>query len=109
YSADYGDRTYGVFNVSPRTGFERNNEAELVTSFGNFYQTNDQLNFGSHTDRFAYFASVNGNRSDLGLQTPIGQTFHDAENGFGGFGSFIYNATPRDQLRLVTSLRRDYY
>jgi outer membrane cobalamin receptor len=109
YEASYGDRTYGVFDVVPRTGFERNNEAELVTSFGNFYQTNDQLNFGSHTDRFAYFASVNGNRSNLGLQTPIGQSFHDAENGFGGFGSFIYNATPRDQLRLVTSLRRDYY
>jgi outer membrane cobalamin receptor len=109
YEASYGDRTYGVFDVVPRTGFERNNEAELATSFGNFFQTNDQVNFGSHTDRFAYFASVNGNRSDLGLQTPIGQIFHDAENGFGGFGSFIYNATPRDQLRLVTSLRRDYY
>src|SRR5215471_10920550 len=35
YAADYGDRTYGVFNVSPRTGFERNKEVEIVTSFGN--------------------------------------------------------------------------
>src|SRR5216684_3797693 len=43
YSAEYGDRTFGVFNVIPRTGFERNNEAELVTSFGNFWQTNDQI------------------------------------------------------------------
>jgi hypothetical protein len=43
----YGDRTYGIFNIVPRTGFERNNEAELVTSFGNWFQTNDQLNFGS--------------------------------------------------------------
>src|SRR5271165_6351223 len=32
YTADYGDRTYGVFNVAPRTGFERNNEGELVLS-----------------------------------------------------------------------------
>jgi len=23
YSAEFGDRTYGVFNVVPRTGFER--------------------------------------------------------------------------------------
>ncbi len=30
YSAEFGDRTYGVFNVVPRTGFERNNEAELT-------------------------------------------------------------------------------
>ena len=71
YGAEFGDRTYGVFNVVPRTGFERNNQAELVLSAGNFYQTNDAFSFGSHTERFAYYASVNGNRSDLGLQTPV--------------------------------------
>jgi hypothetical protein len=35
YAADFGDRTYGVFNVAPRTGFERNNEGELVLGLGN--------------------------------------------------------------------------
>ena len=30
YSADFGDRTYGDFNVVPRTGFESNNQGELV-------------------------------------------------------------------------------
>src|SRR6266851_827415 len=44
YDASEGDRTYGVFNVLPRTGFERNREAEIITSFGNFFQTNDQFN-----------------------------------------------------------------
>jgi len=109
YDADYGDRTYGIFNIVPRTGFERNNEAELVTTLGNWFQTNDQLNFGGHTERFAYYASVNGNRSNYGLQTPIAQVFHDAENGYGGFASFIFNPEPRNQFRLVTSLREDYY
>ena len=109
YGAEFGDRTYGVFNIAPRTGFERNNQAELVTSFGNFYQTNDQLSFGSHTQRFAYYASLNGNRSDLGLQPPVPQVVHDAQNGYGGFGSLIFNPDPSNQLRLVTSLRKDYY
>ena len=109
YSAAYGDRTYGVFNISPRTGFERNNEAELILSAGNFFQTNDQFNFGSHTERFAYFVSVNGNRSNLGIQTPVPQVVHDAENGYGGFASLIFNMDPSNQLRLVTNLRRDYY
>ena len=68
YGAEFGDRTYGVFNVVPRTGFERNSEAELVLSAGNFYQTNDQFSLGSHTERFAYYASVNGNRSNLGIR-----------------------------------------
>jgi len=109
YGAEYGDRTYGVFNIVPRTGFERNNEAELVLSAGNFFQTNDQLSFGSHTQRFAYYASINGNRSNLGIQTPVPQVVHDAANGYGGFGSLIFNINPSNQLRLVTSLRRDYY
>ena len=109
YSAEFGDRTYGVFNVVPRTGFERNNEAELTVTAGNFYQTDDELSFGSHTDRFAYYASVNANRSNLGLQPPVPEVVHDAVNGVGGFGSFIFNVNPSDQLRLMTSVRRDYY
>jgi Carboxypeptidase regulatory-like domain/TonB-dependent Receptor Plug Domain len=109
YDADYGDRTYGIFNIVPRSGFERNNEAEFVTSFGNWYQTNDQLSFGSHTQRFAYYVSLNGNRSDFGLQPPIGQVVHDAENGYGGFASLLFNANPSNQFRLVASLRQDYY
>jgi outer membrane receptor protein involved in Fe transport len=109
YSADYGDRTYGVFNVSPRTGFERNNDAELVLSAGNFYQTDDQFNFGGHGNRFAYYASVNGNRTNLGLQTPTSAVSHDAANGFGSFTSLIFNLDPQNQLRLIAQARRDFY
>src|SRR5712671_3962058 len=109
YGAEFGDRTYGVFNVAPRTGFERNRQAELVLSAGNFYQTNDALSFGSHNESFAYYASVNANRSNLGIETPVPQIVHDAENGYGGFGSLIFNVDPSNQLRFVTSLRKDYY
>ena len=108
-SAEYGDRSYGVFNVITRNGFERNNQGELVLSYGSFHSTDDQLSFGSHTQRFAYYASVDGNRSDLGLETPVAKGLHDAENGLGGFASLIFNSTPSDQLRLVTSVRRDHY
>jgi len=109
YAADFGDRTYGIFDVLPRTGFERNNEAELVLSAGNFYQTDDQINFGGHTSRFAYYASANGNRTNLGLQTPTSAVLHDAANGYGGFVSLIYNADSQDQFRFVAQARRDYY
>src|SRR3979411_510470 len=109
YGAELGDRTYGVFNIVPRSGFERNNQAELVLSAGNFNQTNDQFSFGSHTERFAYYASVNGNRTDLGLQTPVSKAVHDAAHGHGGFGSLIFHVDPANQLRFVTSLRKDYY
>jgi hypothetical protein len=109
YSADVGDRTYGVFNVVPRTGFERNNEGELVLSAGNFMQTNDQVNIGGHTEKFAYYASATGNRTDYGLAPPVGRVLHDAANGVGGFVSFLYNRTPQDQFRLVGQVRADYF
>jgi outer membrane receptor protein involved in Fe transport len=109
YSAEYGNRTYGVFNVIPHTGFEYNNEGELVTSYGSYNQTNDQLSVGGHTDRFAWFGSFAGNRSDLGLMTPVPQVIHDMDSGLGGFGTLIFNATPKDQLRLVASVRGDHY
>jgi len=109
YDASYGDRTYGMFNIAPRTGFERDRQCDLVLSAGNFYQTDDQLSCGGHTQRFAYYASLNGNRSNYGLQTPIAQVVHDAENGYGGFASFIFNHDSQNQFRVVTSLRQDYY
>jgi outer membrane cobalamin receptor len=109
YTSDIGDRTYGVFNVVPRTGFERNREAELIVTAGNFFQTDDQLNFGDHTEKFAYYVSLNGNRSDYGLSPPTGVVIHDATNGYGGFASLIYNSSPSNQFRLVTQLRNDYF
>ena len=109
YGADQGDRTYGIFDVVPRSGFERNREGELVLTLGNYYQTNDQISLGDHSEKFAWFASANGNRSNYGLQPPIEQPIHDAENGYGGFGSFIYNHDAANQFRLVTQLSRNYY
>jgi hypothetical protein len=109
YEADQGDRTFGVFNVVPRTGFERDHEAELIVNGGSFGQTNDHLSVASHTDNFAYYVSVNGNRSELGIQTPVAQIIHDAQDGYGGFTSLIGQLGPQDQLRFVASARRDDY
>jgi outer membrane receptor protein involved in Fe transport len=109
YSAEYGDRTYGVFNVVTRSGFERNRQAELVASYGNFNNTNNQISFGDHTDRFAYYGSVTGYRTDLGLETPSPQVINDQAAGLSGFASLIFNKTPSDQLRLITSVRGDHY
>ncbi len=109
FSADYGDRSYGVFNVVTRSGFERNNEGELVASYGSYNFTDDQLSFGSHTDTFAYYTSLAGNRTDLGLETPTSVVLHDGSNGYSAFTSLIYNATPADQLRFVGSVRQDHF
>jgi len=109
YDASYGDRIYGMFNIRPKSGFDMSNEGALVLTLGNFYQTDDQLSLGGHTQKFAYYASLNGNRSDLGLETPIPQIYHDAENGYGGFTSLMYNLNSKDQIRFDGQWRRDFY
>jgi hypothetical protein len=109
YDAEYGDRSYGVFNVVTRSGFERNRQAELTTSYGSFNNTDDQISFGDHSERLAYYGSVSGYRTDLSLETPVARVIHDQAAGLGAFGSLIFNKSPNDQLRLVTSIRGDHY
>jgi outer membrane receptor protein involved in Fe transport len=109
YSAEYGDRAYSVLNVVTRSGFERNNEGQIITSYGTQNSTDNQISLGSHTERFAYYASVSGNRSDLGLETPTPAVLHDLGAGLSAFGSLIFNKTARDQLRLISALRGDHY
>jgi outer membrane receptor protein involved in Fe transport len=109
YNAEYGDRTYGVFNVVTRSGFERNRQGELIASYGSYNNTDDQISFGDHSDRFAWLGSLSGYRTDLGLETPTAEVFHDQAAGLDGYGSLIFNQAPSDQLRLITSLRGDHY
>ncbi len=109
YDADLGDRTYGVFDVNPKSGFERDREAELIVTAGSALETDDQLSFGDHSERGAYYLSLNGNRSDYGLSAPVEHAFHNAENGYGGFGSLTLNKDAKNQLRLLTQLRTDFF
>ena len=109
FSSEYGDRTFGFFNVVTPSGFERDNEADLILSAGNFYSTDDQFNIGGHTQRFAYYAGIDGSRSELGLAPPVPQVIHDQSADGGAFVSLLYNASAQDQFRWIASVRRDHY
>jgi hypothetical protein len=107
--ADYGDRAYGVFNVSPKSGFERQRLAEVLLSYGSLHATDNQVSFGDHSERFAYYVSANGNRTDYGLEPPGFDNLHNQSAGGGAFTSLTYNAKNGDQWRIVGSGRADYY
>ena len=109
YAADIGDRTYGVFNVEPRNGFERDHEGELHITGGNLGTGEVQLSAGDHSLKSAWYASLIGTRSDYGLETPIAGIFHDATNSESGFGSLIVNPNASNQLRFNGQLRQDYF
>ena len=109
YAADEGDRTYGIFNVIPKSGFSSTNQAELSATAGNFRQTDDYLSAASHTSDFAYYVSVAGNRSDLGLQTPQAQVIHDQTHGYGAFTNLQYQPAQQDMVTFIAQLRQDVY
>jgi outer membrane receptor for ferrienterochelin and colicin len=107
--SNYGDRSYGVFNVVPRSGFEGTKFGEFLASYGNYNQTNEYMNFGSHTNRFAYYGSLSGSRTDRGLERVDIPILHDQSASFSGFTSMLFNPTTMNQLRFVASSRRDHY
>jgi hypothetical protein len=109
YLADEGDRTYGIFNVIPKSGFSSTNQAALDVTAGNFGQTDDYASVASHTNDFAYYASIEGNRSNLGLQTPVSQVIHDDSKGYGAFTNLQYKASEQDAVSFVGQLRQDVY
>jgi hypothetical protein len=84
-------------------------EGDAFVNFSWVHTFNSKTLLRESQRAFAYYASVNGNRSDLGLQLPVPKVVHDATNGYGGFGSLIFNVDPSNQLRFVTSLRKDCY
>jgi hypothetical protein len=109
YSSDVGDRTYGVFNVLPRNGFEGSRDGEAIFSAGNLSTGSAQVSLGDHNAATAWYASLAGSRSDYGLATPVANIYHDATNSQSGFVSLIRNQTPKDQLRLNAQYRQDYF
>jgi hypothetical protein len=109
YAADVGDRTYGVFDVLPRNGFERDRDGEFLLTAGNLYMGETQVSLGNHTEKNAWYASLTGSRSNYGLATPVVSIEHDATNSESGFVSLIRNQTPRDQLRLNAQYRQDHF
>jgi hypothetical protein len=109
YAASMGDRTYGIFNVEPRSGFSSHRDAELSMMAGSALSTDESLSVADHTRRFAYYASANGNRSDYGLAPPIEQADHDATNGYGGFTNLQFDQSAENRFQFVGQLRRDFF
>jgi hypothetical protein len=109
YDADEGDRTYGMFNVLPRNGFEFNRDGELMLYAGDLYTGEAQVALGDHSEKSAWYASATGSRSSYGLATPVPAIYHDATNSESGFVSLIRNQTPKDQLRVDGQYRQDAF
>ena len=110
YGAEWGDRTYGVFNLAMHNGFERDRQAELITSYGNYNSTDDLLSFGDHTREVRLLRQHQ--RQSLGLwagDADRSTTCTTRPMAAAHSLRCIYNPNPNDQLRFNGALRLDYY
>lgn len=107
YGAQDGDRTFAQVSIITRNGFQFNKEADFISSYGSNNQTNNQVSFGGHSEKFALYASLIGNRTDLGLELPVAQINHDMASGEGIFTTMSYKLSSGDQLDWTATLRND--
>lgn len=109
YSVEYGDKTYGIFGIVPRTGFDLTRAAEVSLIYGNFNLTDDFISFGDHTDRLGYYVSAHGMRTDYGLAASTPEILHDQMYGYGAFANLIFKPDSANQLRLMSAFQKDHY
>jgi len=109
YDAELGDRTYGMFNVLPRNGFEFNRNGEVMLYAGDLDTGEAQIALGDHSEKSAWYSSATGSRSNYGLETPVAAIYHDATNSESGFVSLIRNQTAKDQIRVDGQYRQDFF
>ena len=97
-----------MFNIAPRTGFERDRQCDLVIMAGNFYQTDDQISCGGHTRHLRITpastatAAITGCRRRSRRSTTMLKRLRRIR---------VLYLQPRFQepVSVVGSLRQDYY
>ena len=109
YSSSVGDRTYGVFDVLPRNGFEFDRNAELTLRGGNLGTGEAQLSLGNHSTRTAWYASATGSRSSYGLATPVPRSSTTPPTPKAASSPSSATRPPSDQLRLDAQYRQDHF
>lgn len=107
YGAQSGDRTFAQVNMFTRSGFEFNNDAVVAVELGSQNQTNDQVSYGGHTEKFADYISLSANRTDLALEPPVETYAHNMGTGEGFLTTMTYKLGPKDELNWTATFRND--
>ena len=109
YDADYGDRTYGIFNIVPRTGFERDKECDLVTSLRQLLsnQRPDQLRRTHPAIRLLRQLERKSER--LRTADADSASLSRRRKRVWGIRFLHFQSRFQEPISVVASLREDYY
>ncbi len=109
YAAEFGDRTYGVFNVVPRTGFERNNEGRTRLDRRQLLPDRRCTSASAATPSASPITPASMATAAISAcSRPFLKSCTTLSTARRLRKLSSFNVNPSNQLRLMTSLRRDY-
>ena len=97
--AEYGNKLSGIIAVASRSGREIPQEGNITLSGGSFNTFEGSFDYGGHTDRWGYFLSAAGTRTDRFLDPPSLENFHNRGRSGKGFFKLDYSPNDRDLFR----------
>ena len=107
--AEYGNKLSGIIAVNSRSGREIPHEGDVAFSGGSFNTFEGSADFGGHTDRWGYFLSGAGMRTDRYLDPPALENFHNKGRSGKGFFKLDYSPSERDLLRFNLFLDAQHF
>ena len=97
-TAEYGDKTSLIDNITTRSGLGAGRVFGNVDArYGSFGEAGGDVALGYGTAKFGEFLTVDGTRTGRFLDTPEFTAFHDKSNNASIFGSRRLCATPSVQ------------
>ena len=109
-SAEYGDKTSLVIDVTTRSGMGSTTPHGAVTaSYGSFGSSNVDANFSYGGKNWGEFIAVNGLDTGRFLDPPEFAVVHDKGNEENIFNRFDYVFTPKSALHLNFQFTRSWF
>lgn len=102
--AEYGNKLAGIIAINTRSGQEIPNSGNLTLSGGSFNTLEGAFSVGGHTQKFGYYLSAAGTRTDRFLDPPALENFHNKGRAAKGFLKLDYTPNQKDIFRFSFSL-----
>lgn len=111
FPAEFGNKLAGVVNVSTKSGLGRNDlfYGNVSGSLGSFDTGEGSVQVGGGTDRWGYFASVAGGRSNRFLDPPSLDNLHNGGDNQSLFARLDFNPNQKNFLNFYVSGARSRF
>src|SRR5262249_42691945 len=101
FPAEYGHRFGGILDIWTKLGFSMKKEGAGTLGLGNTVRNNVAIEYGGHSDKFAYFLYGSGLESARFISPNDPRSIHDTGRGSHSFLQLDFNADANNSVKLV--------